>query len=196
VYFSLLQVGLIIGIAGACRKQEMAELLCENVKDEGKVFHIEIPKTKTKISREFFVTSGGFEGIDMVQIIRKYMSLRPRDTDNTRFFVGYRKGKCIRQPVGINTFGSMPKAIATFLKLPHPELYTGHCFRRSSTSMLADSGADLLTVKRHGGWKSNSVAEGYIDTSKENKKNVAKKNFRCGTFHQRQLQHLAPSCSS
>jgi len=48
--------------------------------------------------------------------------------------------------------------------------------------MLADSGADLLTVKRHGGWKSNSVAEGYIYTSKENKKNVAKKIFGAEPF--------------
>lgn len=171
---SLLQVGLIIGIAGACRKQEMVQLTCDNVIDEGNVFHILIPNTKTKISREFFVTSGGIEGIDMVKIVRKYKLLRPPGTDHTRFFVGYRKGVCIRQPVGINMFGGMPKAIATFLNLRHPEEYTGHCFRRSSTSMLADSGADLLTVKRHGGWKSNSVAEGYIDMSKENKKKVAK----------------------
>jgi hypothetical protein len=41
--------------------------------------------------------------------------------------------------------------------------------------MLADTGADLLTIKRHGGWKSNTVAEGYIETSLENKKKVANK---------------------
>ncbi|KAJ8909287.1 hypothetical protein NQ315_011363 [Exocentrus adspersus] len=35
-------------------------------------------------------------------------------------------------------------------KFTIPEQYTGHCFRRSSTSILADSGADLLTIKRHG----------------------------------------------
>ncbi|KAJ8915478.1 hypothetical protein NQ315_003241 [Exocentrus adspersus] len=85
------------------------------------------------------------------------------------------QGVCIRQPVGINTFGNMPKNIASFLNLPYPEQYTGHCFRRSSTSILADSGADLLTIKRHGGWKSNTVAEGYIDTSKGNKKKIAAK---------------------
>ncbi|KAJ8910666.1 hypothetical protein NQ315_011184 [Exocentrus adspersus] len=69
----------------------------------------------------------------------------------------------------------MPKNIASFLNLPYLEQYTGHCFRRSSTSILADSGADLLTIKRHGGWKSNTVAEGYIDTSKGNKKKIAAK---------------------
>ncbi|KAJ8914344.1 hypothetical protein NQ315_011332 [Exocentrus adspersus] len=39
-------------------------------------------------------------------------------------------------------------------------LYTGHCFRRTSASLLADSGASIDVLKRHGGWKSASVAEG------------------------------------
>ncbi|KAJ8912394.1 hypothetical protein NQ315_013460 [Exocentrus adspersus] len=173
--FLLTKVGLVIGIAGACRKQELTNLLNEKVKDKGSVFHIEITTTKTKISREFFITSGGFEGINMVEIVRRYKSLRPSNTGHDRFFVGFRQGVCIRQPVGINTFGNMPKNIASFLNLPYLEQYTGHCFRRSSTSILADSGADLLTIKRHGGWKSNTVAEGYIDTSKGNKKKIAAK---------------------
>jgi hypothetical protein len=41
--------------------------------------------------------------------------------------------------------------------------------------LIADTGADLLTIKRHGGWKSNTVAEGYIETLLENKKKVANK---------------------
>lgn len=145
------------------------------MKDEGQIFHILIPNTKTKVSREFFVTSGGIEGVNMVETIRKYLDLRPNHADHGRFFVGYRGGNCIKLPVGINTFGSMPKKIASFLNLPDPQEYTGHCFRRSSTSLLADSGADLLTMKRHGGWRSNTVCEGYIETSIGNKKRIASK---------------------
>jgi hypothetical protein len=37
---------------------------------------------------------------------------------------------------------------------------------------LADSGADLLTLKRHGGWKSNTVAEGYVEDSVCQKKRI------------------------
>ena len=59
----------------------------------------------------------------------------------------------------------MGKKVATFLKLPNPSLYTGHAFRRSSATLLADSGADLSLLKRHGGWKSTSVAERYIEDS-------------------------------
>lgn len=164
-----------MGICGGCRKEELTYMEMENVKDQGEIFFVKIPMTKTKISREFVVTSGDIVGINLVEIVRKYIALRPNNTDHRRFFLGYRSGKCIKLPVGINTIGSMPKNIATFLKLPNAKDYTGHCFRRSSTSLLANSGADLLTVKRHGGWKSNTVAEGYIDSSVENKKQIAAK---------------------
>jgi hypothetical protein len=38
-----------------------------------------------------------------------------------------------------------------------------------SYTILIDAGADITALKRHGGWKSTTVAEGYIDTSMNNK---------------------------
>jgi Phage integrase family. len=102
------------------------------------------------------------------------MNLRP-NLDSERFFVNFQNGKCTRQLVGINKLGNMPRKIATFLKLPNAAHYTGHCFRRTSATILVDSGADITTLKRHGGWKSTSVAEGYIDNSLKHKMDVANK---------------------
>jgi integrase len=73
----------------------------------------------------------------------------------------------------INTIGNLPKMIAKHIGLPNCVLFTGHCFRRTSATWLADSGADIMKIKRHGGWKSNSVAEGYVEDSLENKKKIA-----------------------
>lgn len=67
----------------------------------------------------------------------------------------------------------MPREIAKYLKLENPELYTGHSFRRTSASLLADSGADMAQIKRHGGWKSDAVAEGYIENSIKNKERTS-----------------------
>lgn len=77
--------------------------------------------------------------------------------------------------VGINKIGCVAKTVATFLKLDKPEQYTGHCFRRSSATILADAGADITTLKRHGGWKSSAVAEGYVDDSATNRMSIANK---------------------
>ncbi|CAH1383311.1 unnamed protein product, partial [Tenebrio molitor] len=69
----------------------------------------------------------------------------------------------------------MGKAIAAFLKLPNPEQYSGHSFRRSSVTILVDAGGDITALKRHGGWKSTAVAEGYMDESVKNKTDTANK---------------------
>src|SRR5438067_907487 len=68
----------------------------------------------------------------------------------------------------------IPRTIAGFLGLPDHHLYTGHCFRRTSATWLADSDADLTSLKRHGGWKSSAVAESYIEGSIQNKIKVAR----------------------
>ncbi|KAL7294257.1 hypothetical protein TKK_0012273 [Trichogramma kaykai] len=77
-----------------------------------------------------------------------------------------------KQPVGINKFGSMPKEVATYLDLPNPNMYTGHSFRRTSGTLLVDASADLTVLKRHGAWKFNTVAEGYISESINNKNKI------------------------
>ena len=69
----------------------------------------------------------------------------------------------------------MPKRIATFLNLPEPDRYTGHCFRRTSATLLADGGADITTIKRHTNHKSTKVAESYIDNSVRSKIDISEK---------------------
>lgn len=129
---------------------------------------ITVPNTKTKITRRFTITG------DLHEICKKYISLRPKNTNVSSFFLNYQKGKCTTQKIGINKFGAMGKEVAKYLKLQNPELYTGHCFRRSSATLLVDAGGDITTLKRHGGWKSTSVAEGYIEDSLQNKLNTEK----------------------
>jgi integrase len=64
---------------------------------------------------------------------------------------------------------------ATYLNLPDPKSYTGHCLRRSSATLLADSGGDITDLKRHGGWRSGTIAEGYIEDNIQNKLKIAEK---------------------
>ena len=164
---------LIFGVYGACRRAELANLDPVNVEDVGGCFKVTIPDTKTKVSRTFVITSGNVPQLDLTEVVRKYIKLRPSKAKQDRFFVAYRNGKCINQVIGVNTVGDMPAKIATYLKLQNPKSYTGHCFRRSSASLLADAGADISVLKRHGGWRSTSVAEGYVENSLNNKISVA-----------------------
>ena len=50
----------------------------------------------------------------------------------------------------------------------------GHSFRRTSTTILANTGADMITIKRHGHWRSDAVAQKYIANSITAKKKTEK----------------------
>ena len=99
--------------------------------------------------------------------------MRSPKTPHQRLFVYYRDGKCSVQPVGINTFGKIPCKIAEYLRLSNPKEYTGHSFRKSSATLLADSGTDILQLERHGSWKSSAVTESYVEESINNKLQIS-----------------------
>ena len=79
-----------------------------------------------------------------------------------RLFLNYQNSKCTKQPVGINKISGIPKLIAANLGLEQPAAFTGHCLRRSLSTIFMDADGSMEDLKRHGGWVSTSVAEGYI----------------------------------
>ncbi|KAJ8964300.1 hypothetical protein NQ317_016778 [Molorchus minor] len=88
------KVVAVMGILGACRREELCQMSLNNIEDLGNTLVVNIPDSKTRVTRTFTV------------ITETYI---------------------------------MPTDVARFLKLPNSELYTGHCFRRTSASLLADS---------------------------------------------------------
>lgn len=164
----------------------------DDIQDCGNVLNIVIPDSKTHKERRFSVVNEGF-GVNTIDLYRRYVALRPTNSP-LRFFLHYYKGKCTRQNVGINTFGKIPRKIATFLKLENPAKYTGHSFRRSSATLLVNAGivmitfilqsnfifnagGDITSLKRHGGWESTKVAESYIQESFGERVKIAQKVF-------------------
>jgi hypothetical protein len=63
-----------------------------------------LPITKTKVPREFTVTKGHFKDLNLVDMVRKYATLRASHTPHARLFINYKKGRCTVQPVGINGY--------------------------------------------------------------------------------------------
>ncbi|KAJ8971278.1 hypothetical protein NQ317_001180 [Molorchus minor] len=65
--FLMIKVGLILGIAGACRTEELVNLTVDDIEDVGSSLIVKIPNTKTKIPRIFVVTDVG----NMLELSRK-----------------------------------------------------------------------------------------------------------------------------
>lgn len=138
-----------------------------DIRLEGNVYIFTLRDTKTHITRTFTL-----EG-KYTAAIKHYISLRPAACTTEKFFLHYANGKCYNQVIGINKIGSMPSIIAKWLNLPNPSEYTGHSFRRTSTTILSNAGASMVDIKRHGGWKSDNVAQKYIEDSINNKRKIS-----------------------
>ncbi|XP_031350882.1 uncharacterized protein LOC116176442 [Photinus pyralis] len=152
-------VGISLGISGACRCDELLKMKMTDLEILAHRIIIVIPVTKTYSSRTFVITKP-----EWIKIVKHYYDLR-NNVHSERFFLQIRSGRITKQPFGHNSIGNFPKKIAAFLKLENVNGFTGHCFRRTSATLLANTGGDILQLKRLGGWKSSTVAEGYVENS-------------------------------
>lgn len=176
--YLMIKVSTIFALAGALRRAELMKITLDDIQNKEKLIIVKISDSKNHTSRSFVISEDINNGT-FLKLYRKYANLRPPTTTHRRFFINYKTGKCSVQCVGVNTFGKMPAEIATYLRLPNPECYTGHSFRRSSATFLADSGEGITNIKRLGGWKSTAVAEGYLEESEEQKKTISNKILSC-----------------
>ena len=103
-----------------------------------------------------------------VDVLDRYMALFDSRNKTGRFFRKIGKNGPTDRNIGVYSIGKFPKKIAEYLQLD-PTDYTGHCYRRSSATIGADSGLGLVGLKRLGRWKSDSVAFGYVEESKKSK---------------------------
>ena len=55
---------------------------------------------------------------------------------------------------------------------PTPKSYTSYTFRRTGATWLAEAGVSLAILKIAGGWRSNTVAEHYINESTLTKRKI------------------------
>lgn len=135
-----------MGYSGACRREELTNMCVDDIEYKDDVIIVRIPKTKIYVKRTFAITNNVW-----INLIKKYVDLRPKKTSHRRFFLTFRNGYCLSSPIGINTMGKIAYTIAKYLNLPNPELYTGNCFKRSSAVNLSNKSASLMPIKKHGG---------------------------------------------
>ena len=80
-----------------------------------------------------------------------------------------------KQPMGIHFLSKINSKVANFLKLPNPERYTGHCFRRSSANALAEAGCSTTALKKHFNWQNEATALRYVENTKNAKLAISDK---------------------
>lgn len=85
-----------------------------------------------------------------VNVIKTYMELHSDDKKVGRFLKKVNENGKATQNIGRNSLGLMPQKIAEYLKIPDADKFSGHTFRRTGATILADSGCQMMTLKRAG----------------------------------------------
>ncbi|KAL7290947.1 hypothetical protein TKK_0015674 [Trichogramma kaykai] len=156
-----MKVILIFGISGALRCDEIYNLKVNYVEDLKTKYLVSIKTSKNDYSSVTISASRQLIiGPLFYDIVKKYISLRPVKLFSDKFFVRNEKIYCTHQVIGINKIYETPSKIAEELGLKNPKLYTGHCYRRTGASLLAESGANSAQVRQLGGWIPEKVAIG------------------------------------
>ena len=133
---------------------------------------------KTKVIQETYIVEGtGF--FDLVAAWKSHKelmenSLGDRFGPETRVFNLFdpRTNSFQNRALGKNHVAGTAKAIAVACGLD-PENYSGHSFRRSAASELANSGGSTLELQNAGNWDSSKIAQGYVAESRSAQQQTA-----------------------
>ncbi|XP_014216390.1 uncharacterized protein LOC106645125 isoform X1 [Copidosoma floridanum] len=171
------KVALIIGVTGACRREELRALKIENLRFENSILIISIPNTRTRVARTFVIEGEYFNIID------KYVKLRPPYAP-PNLFLYVKNDQCTNQPIGKNKMGTIPKEIATWLGLPSAEKYNGHTYRSTSKTLLSNFGASTAVIKRNGrlmpvvdNFRNKRIKYNQFNTYEDNQSNYGNSSY-------------------
>ncbi|KAJ6634976.1 hypothetical protein Bhyg_13558 [Pseudolycoriella hygida] len=104
--FLVIKAVTVFGTSGGCRGEEICNVMLGHVKDTGSEIVVRIPESKTYTAKLFPILSK-----TSVEIIRRYIALRPPNSPTDRFFILQRGNRCFGQPIGKNTIAQMPRKV-------------------------------------------------------------------------------------
>jgi len=167
------KVAMILAINGFTRKAELLSIEFESLKFSADGTALMVTVNRLKQSGPPEPSTFAITEQYCVNIVRRYLDCFDQNARKGRLFRYTIGGKGTMKVIGINTVAKVPKSIAEYLKKDNANKYTSHCFRRTAATLLAESGASLPIMKIAGGWKSSTVAEGYIQKSDHTKRKIA-----------------------
>lgn len=120
----------------------------------------------------FMIANDRNTTIDYVAFVRKYNNIRMGYTHIQRYFVHINNACPGVTVVGKNFFGKIPSRIAEYLNLPNHELYTGHCFRNTSTELQSGAGNALMSLSLPEVYKPKNSCATSISVNRSNQVRV------------------------
>lgn len=139
----------MFAICGAAYGDKMTRIKFNQVKDCNTEIIVRIPVAKTTKIRFVQIRS------EHLDIVRRYMLLRPPHIATDRFLIQFRNSKCTTQHVGKNSIKNMSCRVAQYLGLPEPTKYTAQSFR------VVDANTDINLLDATSDTTSNDKPQTY-----------------------------------
>ena len=190
-YWLVRKAVCLIGYYGGFRNVELKSLKFENCELDsmGYWFHFARCKQRGRVEdtsiciprrqSDWIPVSSGSSRVcidfDPASLIDLYFAEVESDLQCTRdklkgdFFRathGPKGQKFTKLTLGKNTISRVGVQVATELCLPRPEVYTGHCWRRSCGTSASDSGVNVTTLMGMMGWSNPKTAMVYVKKSR------------------------------
>jgi hypothetical protein len=161
---------VVVGCYGLLRGAEIESLTFEQMKFEGEICFVTVQRKKHGGS----LKASTFAITDpvCVSIIRQYCDFFTESERTGRLFRYLNSGRSTNRPIGKNKLSKYPQDVAKFLGLD-PTGYSGHCWRRTGATILAEADVSLIQLKHAGGWRSDQVCQEYVEESKNEKIKIA-----------------------
>ena len=179
----MVKLAMAFGYYGTLRTaSEMTTIRWESIKKTHEGYWVSFQAAKTRKTTtqiaDFLLPKLDDQSICPCVILESYRDCLPTDRKLPGVFRTYRvtkggKGTFIHSQLGQNSISKFGIEVATFLELSNPSSYTGHCWRRTSATAMADAGASIEQLKTAGRWRSTTAAEGYLANSKLGKRTRA-----------------------
>lgn len=136
---------------------------------------------KTGVSKQYYLFEKEDKACCPVEVFNQYLALaeaRNVNSPHENLFKNVRSNKhkelyLTKQNIGKRTLSEYGQKIAEFLQLENPEAYTGHCFRRTAATLMANNGGNAIGMKQFFRWSSTKTASEYVQNSTRNKKNLS-----------------------
>ncbi len=161
-FWIMRKCAVAVSYSGGLRGCELCQLACEDISKSSEGYWISYHPDKSRgetRTRKFLVPS------DLAQHVGAYLHrLEAFQALNGDLFKTIAKTDALlNKPMGRNMTAKFGVDVVSYLNLPKPESYTGHCFCWAAAKRAADQGANLVQLKRHFNWSGLNVAMWYID---------------------------------
>jgi len=160
-YWLVRKVVSLIGYYGGFRNKELKSLKFENCECDNMGYWFEFNRAKQR---------GRLEATSIC-VPRRQPDWVPVVSDSTRVGLDFDPASLIdlyleEVQSDLLCSGRVGVQVATELCLPRPEIYTGHCWRRSCGTSASDSGVNVTTLMAMMGWSNPKTAMVYVKKSR------------------------------